>query len=218
MEKSERDVSSYPIALDLRGRSVVVVGGGKVAERKVRGLLEAGASPKVVAPRIGAALRELAQGRAIRWGERTSEAAALDGALLAFAATDDGAVNAAIVEAAQARNVFVNDAGDGARSDFTMPAVHRIGRLTFAVDTGGEAPSFAVRLRDELRAHFDERYARAAKTLANARTYVTSVVPAELRARVMAALAACEIDELAAMNAKTIEHEIEHLVAFRDSA
>lgn len=218
MEKSERDASSYPVALDLRGRNVVVVGGGKVAERKVRGLLETGAAPTVVAPRIGAALRELAQGGAIRCVERAFEAADLDGAVLAFAATDDGAVNAAVVEAARTRRILVNDASDGARSDFTMPAVHRIGRLTFAVDTGGEAPSFAVRLRDELRSHFDERYARAAKTLADARTYVMSVVPTDLRARVMAALAVREIDELAALNAKMIEHEIEHLVTLHDGA
>jgi len=213
MEESRRDPSPYAVALDLHDKSVVVVGGGNVAERKVRGLLDAGASVTVVAPRIAAALRELAERGTIRTIERPFRAGDLDAATLAFAATDDDCVNLSVIEAARERRILANDAADRSRSDFATPATYRTGSLTFAVDTAGLAPSFAVRLRDELRAHFGERYARAAETLGRARTYVTNVVSAEMRPRVLAAFAARDIDELAALSASALEHEIEHLVA-----
>ncbi len=216
MHESGRNRQPYALALDLTGRRAIVVGAGNVAERKVRGLLEAGALVTVVAPRASAALRELAENGALEVVARAFEPADLDGVSLAFAATDDDAVNAAVVEAARARRVLVNDASDGARGDFSNPLTHRAGPLSFTVSSAGLAPSFAIRLRDELRTHFGERYVRAAETLGRARAYVTTVIAPDLRARGMNALAAREIDELAAMNAKTLEHEIERLVATRE--
>ena len=213
MDESRRDPSPYAVALDLRDRNVVVVGGGNVAERKVRGLLDAGASVTVVATHIATALRELAERGTIRTIERPFEAGDLDAATLVFAATDDDRVNLSVIEAARRRRILANDAADRSRSDFATPATYRTGPLTFAVDTAGLAPSFAVRLRDELHAHFGERYGRAAETLGRARTYVANAVSAELRPRVLAAFAARDIDELAALNASALEHEIEHLVA-----
>jgi hydroxymethylbilane synthase len=91
--------------------------------------------------------------------------------------------------------------------------VHRSGSLTFAVDTGGSSPSFAQRLRDELRGRYDEKYARAADTLARAREYAKAVVQLEYRGPVMRALANREIEELAAMNPSTVENEVEEAYA-----
>jgi hydroxymethylbilane synthase len=211
MKEDARGAAPYAVALDLRGWSVVVAGGGGVAERKVRGLLEAGARVTVVAPRIGDALRQAAERREVQLIERRFETGDLAGARLAFALTDDEAANAEIVSAAQAQGVLVNDGGDNARGDFANALAYRVGPITFTVDTGGVSPSFALRLRDELRERFDERYARAAITLGRARTYVTAVVPPDLRARVMGALAALEIDSLAAMNPGVVENEVERI-------
>jgi hydroxymethylbilane synthase len=208
----ERTVSTYPIALALAGKSVVVAGGGAVAERKVRGLLEAGARVTVVAPRISAALAADAERGMLVARARPFRPSDLDGAVVAFATTDDPAVNRCVVAAARERGVLVNDTTEPEVSDFANPLVYRSGPLTFSVDTGGLSPSFAKRLGDELAAHFDARYARAAAILGKMRDYTTAVVPPAKRAAVMRELAAREIDELAAMNPAMAENEVENVV------
>jgi hydroxymethylbilane synthase len=199
----------YPIALDLHGRAVVVVGGGAVAARKLRGLLDAGARVTVVAPEMSEALREAAGSNDVAFVVRPFEHGDLDGAMLAFAATNVPAVNAAVVEAARARNVLVCDASGTAHGDFSTAVAHRTGTLTFTVDTGGVSPSFARRLQRELRERFDDRYAKAAATLGRARDYAKAVVPPERRAHVMGDLAERDLDALAAMNPSTVENEVE---------
>ncbi len=202
----------YVIALDLRERMVVVVGAGRVAERKVRGLLEAGARPVLIAPEISPSLRELARQEKIEIVGRAFVPEDLDGAVLAFAATNADDVNAQVVAAARARNIAVNDASEGERGDFIIPATYRTGSLTFAVETGGTAPSFAARLREDLRVHFDERYARAAATLAAARRYATeSVESPEARAAIMRRLAELPIDELATLDSAAAERAVDQL-------
>ncbi|HEV8019977.1 MAG TPA: hydroxymethylbilane synthase, partial [Candidatus Lustribacter sp.] len=134
------------------------------------------------------------------------------GALLAFAATDDAGINAAVVVDAHKHGVLVNDAGDARRGDFITPAVHHSGQLTVTVDSGGLAPSFTARIRDELAVQFDSRYARAAATLGILRERVLAVVPIERRAEVMRHFAARDIDDLASMPAGQIEHEVERAV------
>lgn len=193
----------------MRGRRALVVGGGPVAERKVRGLLSAGAEVVVVAPRATGPLAGLAEaGEIVLHARPFGEDDVTDAALI-FAATGDSAVNAAVVAAARARGILVNDASDAVRGDFSTPAVHRSGSLTVAVDSGGLAPSFAKRVRDELAVGFDARYARAAANLAALRERVVAVVPPERRAAVMQHFAERDIDELAAMRPGAIEHEVE---------
>ena len=204
----------YPIALDLRGKLAVVAGAGSVAARKVRGLLAAGARVRVVAPDAVEELRDAAAAGAIELHLRAFAAADVAGAVLAFAATPHVAVNADVVAAARARGVLVDDATDAEAGDFSTPSVHRAGRLTFAVDSGGSSPAFAVRLRDELRSRYGDRYAKAAETLARARDYAKSVVAADYRGPVLRALATRDIEELAAMNPSTVENEVEE--AFTD--
>ena len=199
----------YPIALDLRGRCVVVVGGGNVAERKIRGLLASQARIVVVAPEATDELRAAAVAGSLELRLRTFEKEDLDGAVLVFAATNEPAVNALVAEAARARGSLVDDTSGTAASDFSTALAHRIGPLTFAVDTGGISPSFAIRLVGELRERYGEAYGRAATTLGRARDYAKAVVPAEQRARVMTELAARDIAELAAMNASAVENEVE---------
>jgi len=203
----------YPIALDLRGKLAVIAGAGTVAARKVRGLLAAGARVRVVAPEAVEEIAEAAAAGALDLLRRPFAAEDVIGATLVFAATPSEAVNAAVVAAARARNILVDDTTGGAPSDFSSPMVHRSGSLTFAVDTGGSSPSFAQRLRDELRGRYDEKYARAADTLARAREYAKAVVQPEFRGPVMRALANREIEELAAMNPSTVENEVEEAYA-----
>ncbi|HEX3551485.1 MAG TPA: hydroxymethylbilane synthase, partial [Candidatus Elarobacter sp.] len=199
----------YPVALSVRGRRAVVVGGGGVAERKVRGLLAAGADVVVVAPDATSALAGLASHGEIAWRRHAYRRGDLDGAWLAFAATGDPDVNAAVAQDSHAAGILLNDASEPSRGDFATPAVHRAGDLTVAVDSGGLAPAFAKRVRDELAIAFDSRYARAAATLAALRERVLAVVPAAGRAAVMRHFAERDIEELAAMPPGAVEHEVE---------
>jgi len=199
----------YPIALDLHDKLVVVVGGGTIADRKVHGLLAAGARVRVVSPAVTSGIREAATAGALELRERPYEPGDLAGALLAYTATGLASVDAAVVDEARASGVLVDDTTGAATSDFSTPLAHRVGPLTFAVDTGGSSPAFARRLLDDLRARYDSRYGRAAESLARARDYVKAVVPAEHRAAVMRELSARGIDELAAMNPSTVENDVE---------
>jgi hydroxymethylbilane synthase len=199
----------YPISLDVAGRRVVVVGGGRVAERKVEGLLAAGAAVAVIAPEATAALQQLAAARRITLDVRGFEDGDVAGAILAFAATADETVNARVREAAQNAGVPLNDAQDGGRSDFTVPAVHRAGAVALAVDTAGLAPAFAKRVRDDLATVLDGRYARAAQTLGRMRAYALYVLAPTERAAVMARLASADLDELATMSPSAAEDAVD---------
>lgn len=143
-------VTVYPIVMNVQGRLAVVVGGGSVAERKVAALLEAGATVRVVSPELAPALEHLRGRGQITWEARRFEATLLDGATLAFAATNDDAVNAAVVAAARQRSILVNDASKAERGDFATPAVYRKGELTISVDTGGTAPAVSKLVREKL--------------------------------------------------------------------
>ncbi len=199
----------YPVALSVRGRRVVVAGGGAVAERNVRGLLGAQADVVVVSPALTPPLAALADAGAIAWELRPYAPGDLAGAFLAFAATGDDATDASIAAEARSAGILVNDASDASRGDFATPAVHRSGPLTVSVDADGLSPAFTKRIRDELALQFDARYARAAATLGALRERVQTVVPAERRAAVMQHFAERDVDELATMKAGAVEHEVE---------
>jgi len=142
----------YPIMLDLTDVPVLVVGGGRVAQRKVEGLLRARADVTVVAPRIDDGVRALP----VRIVERTYEPSDLDHVRLVITATDEAAVNAAVSADATRRGIWVNSADDPANCTFTLPAVAHDGEVTVAVATGGASPALASHLRGEIEAWLGE--------------------------------------------------------------
>jgi len=142
----------YPIMLDLTDVPVLVVGGGRVAQRKVEGLLRARADVTVVAPRIDDGVRALP----VRLVERTYEPSDLDHVRLVITATDEAVVNAAVSADATRRGIWVNSADDPANCTFTLPAVARDGEVTVAVATGGASPALASHLRGEIEAWLGE--------------------------------------------------------------
>ena len=134
----------YPIFLDVRGRTAVVVGGGKVASRKAAGLAEAGARVRIIAPRVDASLG------AHQIERRRFRAGDLKGAALAFAATDDRAVNHAVALEARRRRIPVNVADSVEECSFLVPARIARGDLQIAISTGGSSPRLARALRKRL--------------------------------------------------------------------
>ena len=159
----------FSVFLELAGRRCLVVGGGPVAERRVEGLLAAGAALTVISPILTPRLAALAsEGRIIHEprGYRTGDLVGVD---LAFAATDRGEVNAALAAEGRARGVWVNAADDPAHCTFILPALVRRGDLTVAVSTGGTSPALARAIREELERYLTAEYATLAEIAAEAR-------------------------------------------------
>ncbi|HXV19736.1 MAG TPA: bifunctional precorrin-2 dehydrogenase/sirohydrochlorin ferrochelatase [Desulfuromonadales bacterium] len=140
-------MSDYPILLQLQGRLCVVIGGGPVAIRKARGLRKAGARVRLIASELAVSGGELTDVEVVI---RPYSAGDLQGAFVAFAATDDRLVNAAVVREARQRGVLVGVADAPEEGDFTLPALLRRGNLTVSVATAGGSPALAALLRDRL--------------------------------------------------------------------
>lgn len=159
------DGPSYPVNLLLSGRRVLVVGGGRVAAEKVRGLLTAGAIVHVVATEIGPEVRALE----VTWEERPYRAGEVVGYRLAVACTDDPAANQAVYDDGEAAGIWVNAADDPARCSYTLPARLDRGRVLVTVSTGGHSPALASWLRDHLGAQLGPELDTLVTLLADAR-------------------------------------------------
>jgi uroporphyrin-III C-methyltransferase/precorrin-2 dehydrogenase/sirohydrochlorin ferrochelatase len=137
----------YPVFLKLRGRRVLLVGGGAVAASKLEGLLAAGAAVTVVAPEISPALDR----QGVTLHRRAFEPADLDGAWWVVAAAPP-AVNREVQAAAESRRVFVNAVDDPAHATAYLGSIVRRNDVTVAISTGGRAPALAALLREALEA------------------------------------------------------------------
>jgi precorrin-2 dehydrogenase/sirohydrochlorin ferrochelatase len=149
--------SYYPIMLKLAGKKIVVVGGGKVAERKIFGLIDTKANITVVAPKISMEVQQLVANGKIVWLAKSFSMEDIEGAFMVFAATNEKDLNQQIKDAAEACPLItISDDSDG--SDFHVPAKVQRGRLTVAVSTGGASPTLARKIRGQLEQQYDERY------------------------------------------------------------
>jgi precorrin-2 dehydrogenase / sirohydrochlorin ferrochelatase len=161
----DEDVVLYPIFLDLSGRRCVVVGGGEVASRKARKLLQARARVVVISPEIKPELESVA----VEIHRRHYREGDLEGAYLAFAATDSREANAAVAREAKERGVPVNVADKPSDGDFALPSTLRRGRLQVAVSTGGASPTLARRIKNELEEAFGPEWAGVVEEFDKAR-------------------------------------------------
>lgn len=170
--------NTYPVQLVVRDRSALVVGAGKVACRKIAGLVRAGAAVTVVAPDIHPDIAAMA----VETVERPYEQGEAARFQLVITCTDDPHVNRQVFRDADAAGVWVNSADDPVNCSFILPSVARQGDLTVTVSTNGRSPALAGWLRRRFEAEFDERYDRLLELLAEVRAetrYVfgTSEVP-----------------------------------------
>jgi cobalt-precorrin 5A hydrolase/precorrin-3B C17-methyltransferase len=134
------------------GAPVVVVGGGQVAERKIRGLLAVNAGIWVISPEATDQIQAWAEEKLIGWKKRTYRSGDLAGVALAFAATDHRAINMTVSRDASVQGILCNVVDAPEEGSFHVPAVHRGDGLLIAVSTGGEDPSLAVKVRDRIAA------------------------------------------------------------------
>lgn len=163
-----------PLFLQLRSHSVVVVGGGRVAVRKVDLLRRSGARVTVVAPELREELRKLAASDAIQHIAAKFAAEHLDreAAVLVIAATDHHEVNVAVSEAARARRIPVNVVDDPALSTFIFPAIVDRSPIIVAVSSGGESPVLARRVREQIESLLPEKLGALARFMGERRKSV----------------------------------------------
>lgn len=164
--------SYYPLALNLEGRACLVVGGGAVAARRVRSLLEAGAIVQVVAPRLHPDLEALCSDGRILAERQEFGGSVPKGVALVIAATDDADVNLRVIEAARQCGVLCADASEPERGDFVVPSTIRRGDLMLSVTTGGQSPALAARIARELREAYGPEYAEYVRLLGEMRQEV----------------------------------------------
>ena len=163
--------------LDVNDRLSVIIGGGTVALRKARGLIDAGATRiRMVSPDLHPDIPVIVEKVSARF-----EPIHLEGAKLIFAATDSREVNDAVVREARRLGIMVNraDADEAEPGNFTTPALSRFGPVVITVSTAG-APALATMIRDDIAAHFDPRWRMMAEAM-------QAIRPALLMAKGMSA-------------------------------
>lgn len=141
----------YPVNLNIKGRLCVVIGGGRVAERKVKNLLRCGGRVRVVSPDLTDLLSKWVSQRKMDYTRSEYRASHLKGAFLVYAATSDRKVNAGIARDAAKRRLLVNVADSATESTFILPAVVRKREISIAVSTNGLSPAKSVRIRDRIK-------------------------------------------------------------------
>ncbi|MDR2736986.1 MAG: bifunctional precorrin-2 dehydrogenase/sirohydrochlorin ferrochelatase [Gracilibacteraceae bacterium] len=159
-------MDTYPVALKLNNRLCLVVGGGKVGERKIATLLECGAIVRVVSPKSTSQVAEWARSGQIELRQRCFQEEDLDGVLVVIAATDCYEVNQDVSRVCDERQVIVNAVDIPDLCSFYVPAVLRRGLLTIAVSTGGASPKLAAKIRDSLSEQFGPDYGRYLELIA----------------------------------------------------
>ena len=166
-----------PIFVAARKLPVLVVGGGKVAYRKISMLLRAGAKVTVVAPELDDAVLGLYEGGVIRWRARGYQTDDLDEASLVYVATDDPFLQRRISQEAEARHVLVNTVDDRDNCRFIMPAIVDRSPVMVAISTGGSSPVLARRLRDAVERLLPQSTAAMARFIARVRDRISDSIP-----------------------------------------
>lgn len=150
----------YPVYIEMRGQPCVVIGGGKIAEGKVDGLLAAKAHVTVIAPELTPRLHDLVDQDLVRYFARTYQPGDLSGAFMVICATDRADINHQVWQEATANHQLVNVVDDTPRCNFIAPSILRKGDLTIAISTSGKAPVLAVRLKERLQRELGPEYER----------------------------------------------------------
>ena len=189
----------YPLSLNLHGCRVLVAGGGNVATRKVKRLLESGARVLLVSPEATETLKQLLESGDLEWQKREAVAADVAGCTLVFAATNQRGANEAIANAAREAGIPVNRADAPKGCDFFVPALLRRGDLTVAITTQGKTPALAKWVRRLLDANLAQDLDLVSRWFVFIRREVIKGgFPQPVRAKVMSDILDSPAPELAA--------------------
>lgn len=162
----------YPISLNINHKLCIIVGGGRVALRRTRGLLESGAIIKIISPTIDPELKNLIAGTPNLSWRKTHYIGPQDlhRALLVFAATDNPSLNEKVQEDAHSLGLFTNIASNGGLSDFIIPCSLKQGDLQISVSTSGKVPGLSKAIKENLEETFTPEYQTLISILEDIRT------------------------------------------------
>jgi len=169
-KKSSKAITYYPIFLNLQDRRCVVIGGGKVALRKIKVLLDCGAKVTMISPEPHPEIVRLSKKKVIRLIQRDYRKEDLNGAAVAFACTDAKETNRRVAEDSKKRRVPVNVTDDPGLSEFIIPSFFRRGDLTIAVSTAGVSPALAKKIRKNLEKRLGKEYASLVSLIGEVRS------------------------------------------------
>jgi len=175
MNPSDKERYPFPIFLNVSDRNCVVIGGGKVALRKINDLIEAGALITVIAVEPLPEIENLSGSGEVKLLKRRFKPGDLDDAFLVFAATNDKTLNVKISEAAKQRGILVNVVDNPELCNFFSGAVVKRGPLRLAVSTSGRCPSIAAGIRKELEELYTESYGDFVQSAGELRDKILSV-------------------------------------------
>ena len=162
----------FPVFLNLKNKLCIVIGGGKVAERKVENLLTSQAKVKVISPEVTFKLKKLAEEGKIEWERRGYKKGDLDSAWLVIAATDNPEIQKEIFKEAEEKRIFCNVVDVPELCSFIVPSTIRRGLLTIAISTSGVSPAVARRLRETLEEIIGEEYVLYLKLMKDLRKQI----------------------------------------------
>ncbi|HEV8132855.1 MAG TPA: bifunctional precorrin-2 dehydrogenase/sirohydrochlorin ferrochelatase [Acidobacteriota bacterium] len=166
-----------PVSLNLENKACLVIGGGNIAEKRVRAVLDCGAQVRVISPQVTPVLARLSQRGSIVWIRDIFREAHLGSPDVICGATDDPSANAWIYNLAKKRHCLVNLADDPRHCDFHFPAVVRRGHLAVAVSTDGQSPAFAAWLAKLLDDLLDRYLGRVLARYAQLRPKMKALYP-----------------------------------------
>ena len=172
MKRKDDIIAYYPVSLNIGGRKCTVVGGGEVALRKVKVLLEHGANVEVISPDLCPELVRLAESGEISVRNHAYETGNLAGAFLTIVATDDAEINQQVAKEARSKAILVNVVDDAENSDFILPSYLRREGLTVAVSTAGQSPALARKIRTRLEQEITDQYGTLTRLIAEVRAEI----------------------------------------------
>ncbi|UCF78303.1 MAG: bifunctional precorrin-2 dehydrogenase/sirohydrochlorin ferrochelatase [Candidatus Eiseniibacteriota bacterium] len=176
-DKRSAEKTYYPIFVELSGKKCVVVGGGTVAERKVRTLLEHGARVVVVSPRLSRGLSNLKKRGLVEHLRRGFRKGDCRGSLLVFAATDSRKVNSAVAEEASCASGLVNVVDTPEFCSFIVPSIVKRGALSVAISTSGKSPALSKAIRKLLEGELSQEMGALVSTLGEMRQRLREKIP-----------------------------------------
>jgi precorrin-2 dehydrogenase / sirohydrochlorin ferrochelatase len=165
----------YPIVISLVKKKVVIIGGGKVAERKFQGLQQSEAIIEIISPSLSKYLQEKLEEHAFTWRKKEIAKEDMEDAFLIIAATNNRTINESIKEWASPLQLL-NIADDPDASNFLVPSVIKRGKLLISVSTSGASPILASKIRQQLEKEFDDRYTEYLEFLHNCRRFIINCV------------------------------------------
>jgi len=164
----------YPIFLDLNHQNVVVVGGGDVAERKIKNLLIYGCTIYITSPHLTPHLQQLVATKKIHHIPYESLDTYMDDTFMVIAATDDTEVNSNIASQAKKHGLLINAVDQPKDCNFILPSIVKRGNLQIAISTAGKSPALAKKIRKHLESMFPPEYDSFAELLGIIRTKLLS--------------------------------------------